>query len=47
VLRHAPCEVIVNLVPSGYPLGGSADEVLLSLTSDPGGDNASDTPERK
>ena len=47
VLRHAPCEVIVNLVPSGYPLGGSADEVLLSLTSDPGGDDASDAPERK
>jgi nucleotide-binding universal stress UspA family protein len=47
VLRHAPCEVIVNLVPSGYPLGGLADEVLLSLTGDPGGDNASDAPERK
>ena len=25
VLQHAPCEVIVNLVPSGYPTAGSAD----------------------
>jgi len=42
VLRHAPCEVIVNLVPSGYPLGGSADEVLSSITGGPGGDTTSD-----
>jgi len=26
VLRHAPTEVIVNLVPSEYPMDGSADE---------------------
>jgi basic amino acid/polyamine antiporter, APA family len=25
VLQHAPCEVIVNLVPSGYPTTGSAE----------------------
>jgi APA family basic amino acid/polyamine antiporter len=25
VLQHAPCEVIVNLVPSGYPTAGSAE----------------------
>jgi APA family basic amino acid/polyamine antiporter len=33
VLRHAPCEVIVNLVPPDYPLVGSADEVMPSLSS--------------
>jgi nucleotide-binding universal stress UspA family protein len=47
VLRHAPCEVIVNLVPSGYPLGGSADEVLSSVASGLGGDTTSDASERK
>lgn len=48
VLRHAPCEVIVNLAPSGYPLGGSADEVLSStVANDPSDDSASDAPERK
>ena len=25
VLQHAPCEVLVNLVPSGYPTAGSAE----------------------
>ena len=25
VLQHAPCEVIVNLVPSGYPTAGTAE----------------------
>jgi Universal stress protein family len=25
VLQHSPCEVIVNLVPSGYPTEGSAE----------------------
>jgi APA family basic amino acid/polyamine antiporter len=25
VLQHAPCEVIVNLVPQGYPTAGSAE----------------------
>ena len=47
VLRHAPCEVIVNLVAAGYPLGGSADEVLSSISGDPGDDGATDAPERK
>jgi len=27
VLRHAPCEVLVNLVPADYPMQGSADEI--------------------
>ena len=27
VLRHAPCEVIANLVPRGYPMEGSAEEL--------------------
>ncbi len=26
VLRHAPCEVLVNLVPRDYPMEGSGDE---------------------
>jgi APA family basic amino acid/polyamine antiporter len=26
VLQHAPCEVLVNLVPRDYPTGGSGDE---------------------
>jgi APA family basic amino acid/polyamine antiporter len=31
VLQHAPCEVIVNLVPSEYPMRGSAAEAEASL----------------
>jgi len=34
VLQHAPCEVIVNLVPSEYPMRGSAAEVEASLRAD-------------
>jgi basic amino acid/polyamine antiporter, APA family len=33
VLRHAPCEVMVNSVPRGYPMEGSADE-LGALTNE-------------
>jgi len=47
VLRHAPCEVIVNLVPADYPMNGSADEIQAQLTGGPGGDAASDTEERE
>jgi APA family basic amino acid/polyamine antiporter len=31
VLRHAPGEVLVNLVPADYPMQGSADEIEAEL----------------
>lgn len=39
VLRHAACEVLVNLVPADYPMAGSADEAeeLLAAQDDADG----------
>ncbi|HQJ97237.1 MAG TPA: amino acid permease [Thermoleophilia bacterium] len=34
VLRNAPCEVLVNLVPRGYPTEGSGDEDDLAARGD-------------
>jgi nucleotide-binding universal stress UspA family protein len=47
VLRQATCEVIVNLVPSGYPMAGSAAEIVLSDPGDSSGQVATDGSERK
>ncbi len=35
VLQHASCEVIINLVPSEYPMRGSAAELDASLQAGP------------